>query len=234
MTAALRELAAPTTEAQPASDRNIAAPRPAQDALEEPQAARPSRGWFANYIFDAEFVDNAGSPEIAGLDEATSPPYGSAGNGAQDLPRDSAPLPSPKAEAAASAAAPAVSKMSALYLSIGDASDNFQERAADLPTGVGAQEAAGSEAPAAAFISGMAAAFYENVGDASDIVAGEEANAEDMTETPKAAEEPASPPPTAAVVSFKTPQAAPLPVKTPARSYLPYIAAQQLLQNRRL
>ena len=224
MAAVLRELAGVTLEAADAADRDAPAPVAAREALNQPGAADPDAGRSRNNPTDA---GDAAADERTSARQTPTPDAAVAG------------LPAGSHESAGGAAEAPVSGMGALYMSIGDGLDDApsEERTAQAlsPAAAAFDEFAG-ESPRAepAPISGMAATLYETTGDAPDVALGEDSGADVPIEAALVADEPVRAPSGIERMIAKTTQAAGSPAKTPApRTYLPYIAAQRLVQSRR-
>jgi len=228
MAAVLRELAGLTLEAADAADRNAPAPVPATELFHEPEEANPGLERSVDRSAEAERPEPAGADEWAISPEALTTDLAGVGQRAEPH------------ESFADAADPPVSGIGALYTAIGEGSNDApsEDRMAQLASRATAafDEFADGEAPFAepAPISGMAAILYETAGDAPDAALAEDA---------------ADPPPVAAVqpdapvrapsgiekMIAKAAQAVAPAANTPApRSYLPYIAAQRLVQSRRI
>jgi hypothetical protein len=225
MAAVLRELAGVTLEAADAADRDAPAPVAAMEALNEPGEADPHAGHSRDYSADA----GAGSADERASARQTPVPHAAI-----------AGLPAASYESVGDAAEAPVSGIGALYMSIGDGVDDApsEERVAQAlsPAIAAFDEFADAESPPAepASISGMAAILYETTGDAPDVALVEDGGADAPMESAVVAEEPVREPSGIERMIAKATQAAAPAAKAPTpRSYLPYIAAQRLVQSRR-
>lgn len=231
MAAVLRELAGLTLEAADAADRNAPAPVAAMETFNEPAEANPSLERSVDCSADIE------RPEAAGANEPTT--------SRQTLTPDAASVVRPAGpyESFGGAVDPPVSGMGALYASIGDGSNDApsEDRVAQPASLANAafDEFADREAPFVdpAPVSGMAAILYETAGDAPDAALAEDggANADPPTATAIAADATArAPSGIERMIAKATQVVAPAPNAPAPRSYLPYIAAQRLVQSRRI
>jgi hypothetical protein len=143
------------------------------------------------------------------------------------------------AETSSPAIEPPVSRMAALYMSIGDGTEDAppEDREPGAHAGAAFEEFGdGEDAPVtAAPVSGMAAISYETAGDAPDVTIAEDGGTDSPDETPEIEDAPARPASGMALMIAKATEALAPAAKAPApRSYVPYLAAQRLLQSRRL
>jgi hypothetical protein len=223
MAAVLRELAGVTLEAADAADRDA----PAMEAHNEPREADRAFQRSMNYSRDAERLDSA----VA--DERTGP---------RQMPGSEAgatPPPAASHDSDGGSAEPPVSNMGALYMTIDDGLDDApsEDRGTQGSAAGGWGEFAGRESTPAepVPISGMAATLYETTGDAPDVALAEEGGADAPVEPTFVADPPARAPSGMERMIAKAAQAVAPAANTPApRSFLPYIAAQRLVQSRRL
>jgi hypothetical protein len=225
MAAVLRELAGVTLEAADAADRD--APAPAMEAPGEPREADLTSRRSMNYSPDTELPD----PAVA--DERTGPGQMPGSEAAAVRP------PAVSQDSDGGAAEPPVSSMGALYRAIGDGLDDApsEDRGAQgLATGAWDEFAVRESTPAEPVpVSGMAATLYETTGDAPDVALAEDGVADAPAEPAFAADPPTRAPSGMERMIAKAAQAvAPVPSAPAPRSFLPYIAAQRLVQSRRL
>jgi hypothetical protein len=229
MAAVLRELAGLTLEAADAADRNAPAPVPATEAFPEPGEANPGFERSVDCSADAEGSEAAGADEWAISRQTLTPDAASVGWRAEPY------------ESFGGAADPPVSGIGDLYMAIGDGSNDApsEDRMAQPACRAAAafEEFADGEAPFAepAPISGMAAILYETAGDAPDAALADDGGADPLAVTAVAPDAPVRAPSGIEKMIAKATQAVAPGANAPApRSYLPYIAAQRLVQSRRI